>query len=465
MQIHYFVKDVHQWVEAHHVFQSLNEGTGKIVVLLSSCCHLIRYESSEILKLLLDSGIFGDPSIKDIVLQTCLSELQCRNPIFHSEPFYPLSCQNLTALAMSSRNSTDAFELLNHPLGEVRMEVLRKMNFIDSVMLPRLKTIISDESESFECRTKALSLISRFKSDDNQLKWLLQIYRDETDDTFRCTALAVAGGVINSNDSSNILLLLEWSTYLVECVQSTSLFRHMVVETIAKCPRMLQFNKSLTASKDQGVILSNMWVCLLNCIIDDEESIRSAAAATVCDVYIGYWKQAQPAVAIEKALEYLVEYVGFRYSMEVVMLLTDIVLEEDEQPEGDSQSFETGDSDAFREPLILSVLFCRYIERCVRQNAVSSSDSTILAKQLENRWKILGKCDVLSVDSLISKRRFVNFYIINVVKLFLLTKSLQSVHVNIAVLHRCLHNCLEQLNSHWSTYSIQQFLCQVSVSA
>jgi hypothetical protein len=107
MQIHYFVKDVHQWVEAHNVFQSLNDGTEKIVVLLSSCCHLIRYESSEILKFLLDSGIFFYPSIKDIVLQTCLSELQCRNPIFHSEPFYPLSCQKLTALAMSGRNSTD----------------------------------------------------------------------------------------------------------------------------------------------------------------------------------------------------------------------------------------------------------------------------------------------------------------------------------------------------------------------
>jgi hypothetical protein len=145
------------------------------------------------------------------------------------------------------------------------------------------------------------------------------------------------------------------------------------------------------------------------------------------------------------------------------MLLTDIVLEEDEQPEGDSQSFETGDSDAFREPLILSELFCRYIERCVRQNALSSSDSTILAEQLENRWKILGKCNTLSVDSLISKRRSVSFYIISVVKLFLLTKSLQSVHANIAVLHRGIHYCLEQLNSHWSTYSIQQLVCQVSV--
>lgn len=463
MQIHYFVKDVQQWVEAHRVFQSLIDGTGKIVVLLSSCCHLIRYESSEILKLLLDSGIFRDSSIKDIILQTCLSELQCRNPIFHSEPFYPLSCQKLTALAVSGRNSTDAFELLNHPLGEVRLEVLQKLDFIDLSMLPTLKTIISDENESFECRTKALSLISRFKSDDNLLKWLLKLYRDETDDTFRCEALAVAGGVISSNDSSNILLLLEWSAYLVECVQSTSLFRHMVVETIAKCPRVLQFNKSLTASKEQGVILSNMWACLVNCIIDDEESIRSAAAAVVCDVYIGYWKQAQPAVAIEKALEYLVEYVGFHYSMEVIMLLTDIVLEEDEQPEGDSQSFETGDSDAFREPLILSELFCRYIERCVRQNALSSSDSTILAEQLENRWKILGKCNTLSVDSLISKRRSVSFYIISVVKLFLLTKSLQSVHANIAVLHRGIHYCLEQLNSHWSTYSIQQLVCQVSV--
>ena len=319
MQIHYFVKDMHQWVEARRVFQSLNEGSVKIVALLGSCCHLIRYESSEILKLLLDSDIFWDPPIKDIVLQTCLSELQCRNPIFHSEPFFPLSCQKLATLAVSCKNSTDAFQLLNHPLGEVRMEVLQNLELMDPSMWPTLKTIICDENESFECRTKALSLTSRFKSDENQLKWLLQLYRDETDDTFRCTALAVAGQAISSTDPSNILLLLEWSGYLVECVQSTSLFRQMVVETIAKCPGMLQINKSLPASKEYGVILSNMWVCLLNCLIDDEESIRSAAAAAVCDVYVGYWKQAQPVVAIEKALEYLVGYVGFYYSMEYVM--------------------------------------------------------------------------------------------------------------------------------------------------
>jgi hypothetical protein len=69
------------------------------------------------------------------------------------------------------------YELLNHPLGEVRIEVLRKLDLIDST----LKTITSDENEFFKCRTKALSLISRYKSDDNLLEWLLKLYRDETD--------------------------------------------------------------------------------------------------------------------------------------------------------------------------------------------------------------------------------------------------------------------------------------------
>ena len=466
MQIHYFVKDVQQWAEARHVFQTLNDGTAKILVLLSSCCHLIRYESSEILKHLIDSDIIKDPT--DNVLRTCLSELQCRNPIFHSEPFYPLSCQKLMALAMSCKNFPDAIdlrELLNHPLSEVRIEILQKLDVIDSNMWATLTSIIFDEKESIECRTKALNLTTRFESDQNQLKWILQLYRDEIDDSFCCTALAVAGRIIYSTNSSNIPLLLEWSGYLVESVQSTSLFRQMVVETLAKCPLMLQINKHFTAYKEYAVVLSSMWMCLLNCLLDDEESIRTAAAAAVCDIYTtGYWKQVHSDVAIEKALEYLVDYVGSYYSMEVVTLLSDMILEEDEQPDGDSQSFETGDSDVFREPLIMSMLFCRYIERCVKQNAISSLDSIILTEQLENRWKLLdGSCDTFSLDSLITKRRFVSVYIIGVAKLFLLTKSLQSVHTNIADLHRCIHNCLEQLNLHWSTYSIRQLVFQFSM--
>jgi hypothetical protein len=343
------------------------------------------------------------------------------------------------------------------------MEVLQKPGVIDTSMWATLKSIISDETQSIECRTKALNHATLFESDQNQLEWLLQLYRDETDDTFRCEALAAAGRVIHFTNSSNILLILQWSGFLVECVQSTSLFRHMVVEAITKCPGMLQINKSLTASKEYAAILSNMWVCLLNCLMDDERSIRSAAAAAVCDVYIGYWKQVQTSVAIEKALEYLVDYVGSCYSMEVVTLLSDMVLEEEEQPEGDSQSFETGDSDVFRESLIISMLFCRYIGNCIRQNAISSLDATALADKLENRWKILGNCDTLTVDSLISKRRFVSIYIVDVLKLFLLTKSLQSVHVSIAVLHRCIYNCLEQLNSHWFSYSIQKLVFQISM--
>lgn len=465
MQIHYFVKDLPQWAETRHVvFRTFNNEIAKLASLLSNCCYLIRYESLEILRLLIDS----DTSIKDIVAYKCMTELRSQGNIFHDKPFYPLACQKLAGLATSNEISHFITELLNHPLSEVRLEVLKRLDCVDIALpteiWPTLKHIIADEKESMECRIKALALADRIGGFDmDQLKWMLQLYRESTDDSYCCSALGAAGRIIQSSNSRDLDLITKWSEYLVESMSSASPFRQMAVESIKKCSEMLKIDGSLAASTEHGSLLSNLWICLLNCLIDDEESIRSAAAAVVADCGTGNWKHSQPAVAIEKALVYLVDKIGSHCTMMVILLLFDMVVVEEEQPEGENQSFETGDSDAFLEPLPHSLLFCQFIERCVKQHVVSLSDSEILAEHLGNRWKSLESWDITTMDSLSSNRRSASVQIVNVVKLFLLTKSLRSIHLKIDYLYQCIYTWLAQLSPHWFTYSVQQLTSQDSV--
>lgn len=467
IQIHYFVKDLPQWTEARDmVFGTLNDKIEKLVSLLCSCCYLIRYEAVEILRLVIDS----ETSIKDVVADTCLRELHCRNQIFQNKPFYPLAYQKFAGIGIPSNVfSHPAYaELLKHPLSEVRLEVLQRLEFLDTAtalpacLWPTLHYMIANKGEAIECRIKALALIGRIgEYNKKQFERMLQLYRETTDDTFRCTALGAAGRIICPSHSDDLDLMMEWSEYLVESVSSTFPFRQMVVESIARCVELLKINGSLAASTEHGSILLNLWACLLRCLIDDEEHIRTAAAAVVGDFDTGYWSQ--PSVAIVKALEYLIDKIGSTYTMRVLLLLFDMVLEEEEQPEDESQTFETGDSDVFREPLAHSVLFCQFIKHCTRQHVVSPSDSDILAERLENCWKSLGSFDTTAVDLLSSNRRPATVHIMNVIKLFLMTNSFHSTHGNIASLHQCIHNWLSQLNPHWFTYSIQQLVFRNSV--
>ncbi|XP_057370348.1 thyroid adenoma-associated protein homolog isoform X2 [Daphnia carinata] len=468
LQIHYFVKDSSLSPETRDlVFRMLTNKIERLVGWLRSCCYLIRYEAAEILRLVIDS----ETSIEDSVSGKCLGILRYQFQVFQDKPFYPLASQKFAGIAIPSdviSHTANAIELLKHPVSEVRLEVLQRLESLDTAaalptcIWPALNYIIADKEEARECRIKALALVGRFRGyNKEQLEWMLQLYRETSDDIFRCTALGAAGRIMCPSNSDDLDLVMKWSEYLVESVSSTISFRQMVVESVARCVELLKIDGSLAASTEHGSILSNLWVCLLRCLIDDEEHIRTAAAAVVGDLGTGYWSQ--PSVATDKALKYLIDKIGSTYTMRVILLLFDMVLEEDEQSEEESQAFETGDSNVFREPLAHSVLLCQFIEQCIRQHVASPPDSDILAELLENHWKSLGNCDTTAVDLLSSNRRSATVYIVNVIKLFLVTKSLHSIHGNIAALHQCIHNWLSQLNPHWFTYSIQQLVFRKSV--
>lgn len=425
-----------------------------LILLLSNSCYLIRYECALILHTLLSDKIL-DSAVQQTILQVCLKELECHNLDLHRNPFYPLSCQKLAALAMPCiSSSSEIIELLNHPLDEVRLEVMQQLdhlNCLTSGLSTTLESIVSNENSSAECRSQALALSVRFGESAHQLRWTLQCYRDADDDSVRCSALAAVGRVIHSTEDYQ--LLLEWSSYLLDAMESTTQFRQIVIESIAACPRMLQVDESHQATEEHGSLLCNLWNCLVNCLIDDEDSIRLEAASVVGDIYLGSWKQTQPVVAVEKALDYLVNRIGFFYPTKVITLLSHLLLDEEDHPEGDSLAFEKGDSDAYREPLAHSQLLCRFIERCVEQNSVCSLAMDSMAQELENRWKTLENNDNVIAGLLTSGRRL---HIISSVQLFLLTKALRSVHKKIAILHQSIRQHFCQLHQHWITYSIEK---------
>lgn len=444
------------------VFEVLSQMIPQLIFLLRNSCFLIRYEYAKIL-LLLYSAELVDPSVRLKVFRMCMDEIRCRNLMFHCEPFYPLSCQKFTALATlcnAPETSSSMIELLNHPLEEVRLEALQQLDLMDSAtviwapLLPTLETIATDENESPECRIKALKLFSHLSATVEKLKWLLAVYNEATDDSIRCSALAAFGKTTHSTSPDNLHLLVEWSRYLLEATQSSVQFRQIVVESIAAFPLMFQMDEMPIVTQERGSLLVNMWMCLLNCLMDDEDSIRTAASAIIgnecCNMSL------QPAVAIEKALEFLVDRIGTFYPTEVVSMLSQSVLDEDEQPEdGDSPSFEKCGSDAFREPLAHSLLFCKFIERCAKKNDVSSFDSDVLSEYLEVRWKMLENCDISTLHSPVSGRRFARIHIIDLVKIYLVTKSLYSVNDKIATLHQCIRKRFLQVNSQCFTYLIQ----------
>lgn len=443
------------------IFETVKLIIQTLINLLCNNCYLIRYECAQILDILQTEEIL-DFSENQVILQICLKELETSK--LNCDPFYPLSCQKLATLAMHNINSSNSLEivkLLHHPFDEVKLEVLQQLDRIKSStnidgLSSALESIVSSENNSTECQIIALRLFARHnQSNRDCLQWSLKIYREAKDDSIRCAALAAAGQTIQPIDDEDMQLLQEWSGYLLDALQGPFHFRQMVVESLASCFFMLQIDQNQKITKEHGCLLCSLWTCLLNCLIDDDESIRSAAASVVGDLYAGSCKQTQSTVSLEKALEYLVSQIGPLYPSEVVSVLSQLALdEEDEQLEGDSLAFEKGDSDAFREPLVHSTLFCHFIELCLDRCSINSGNADRIIEQLENRWKMLTEnCNGLNGDSLSSGLRY---HIISSVQLFLLTRALQSAHQKIASLHQCIRLHLEKLSPHWKIYSIQK---------
>lgn len=362
---------------------------------------------------------------------------------------------------ISTEDQSALVELFNHPLQEVKLEV---MDYLERTDLDAnadgfsslYQSIVVDQELFSPCRAKALRLLVK-TSPQRQLELCLTLL-GETEKLIRCSALEAMGRIIH-NSSANPAILVEWSRHLLEAVECGEVpFRLVVIESIARCFQLL-IVEDHHQTVDKQATLVNMWTCLLRCLIDDDFGVRSTAAAAVSSVERS--SPVHPTIAVERALEYLVNRVYTFHPTEVVTMLSQLVLDEEEQqPEGDSPSFEKGDSDAYWEPLPHSVLFCRYIGKCVQQKTISPTPKPsfdAVAELVQNAVRLcLDDESVLLADSLSSYQRF---HATRLIKFFLLTEALAPVNQEMIFFNKIIRQRFEQLNhGHWSNYSVKKLV-------
>lgn len=452
-------------------FDLLKQKVPNCMFLLNSSSYLIRYEYVLILELI--HAQLGT-SFQQELQRVCFKELSCRNASA-SEPFFPLYCQEVAKLVFLGNNppsSSEILQLLGHPLEEVRTVVMTQLNQenftidITNIRIQLEKEVSSDRNTQ-EYRSMALSILTRDANPavDHYLPWALQLYQDSSSDVMLCTALEAFGNVIRFVETgSNIIQqVLEWSGYLLDGTQSTIQFRLTTVKLLNQNFIWLTSDGIRTNSKEYSTIVSNLWTSLFNCLMDDDESVRLAACAALGLITNEQkWKHVQPVVAIEAALDYFVNRIGCVYPTDVVLTLIRMVItNSEEQPESESQSFEKDETNSFLEPTPNSLLLCKYIQHCVEKNAISTSGISLIKEELDRCWQSVENFDltqILDHNSIMSRRRFINMFILELLNLLRLTGSLQKVDKNIFVLYQRTCQLFKSLPPHAMAYSIEQFI-------
>ena len=370
---------------SHTVHQILKVKVPDLLWLLANRSYVIRYEYVSIIELLSTKNLL-EPNFQTSILRSCLQELSCEQRK-STEPFYPLYCEKLAEIAVSfDLDSSEITRLLHHSLGEVRTTILQQLEQ-SAVPIPaighQLFGISNDAKNSTACRSLAVSLLASQLIDHpwgdgmDKLSWTMQLCRTSSSEELRCAALVATGRVV-ALSTSTPELILEWSRLIVEECESGSVhLRSAVIQSM---------DHSVLTPTDTsiicGQILSNCWMCLLRCLMDDDESVRCRASALVAEV-IQDSRATHPAVALDQALKFFVEDVGRVYPVQVVVTLFKLVQNDPrEPPEEDSQSFEKGDSDTFHDPVFHSILFSGFMKRSVERNPMTANEVTDLLKIL-----------------------------------------------------------------------------------
>ena len=485
IQIQHFVKEVidcssgdRSYFDTNLAFGLILENITELFVLMRSSSYLIRYEYLTLLDLLVcvENGSVST-SFKGMLFESCQKELLLRPPIQDTALFYPLYLQKMTKISVFLQpNVEHMIDLLTHPMEEVRMEVLQHFSVdacAQKMLAHELVAFIeNDTGYSTESRSVALSLLTRssclyqhtwgrqFSRPENpsendrngQVLWALGLYQTAINDNFRCAALVAIGQIIHhgiADGSIDTRHLLEWSSCLLNECDSRAIMRLAVVETLETCVEMLdgeykRLRRSSETSENEqwAVLLSTLWTCLFRCLSDDEESVRTKASDVVKTLTEDQ-RTFHPTIALEKALEHYTDTIGHVYPEQVLLALSNLALNAEEEEEKENPAFEKGDSDAFRDPLFHSILYTTFIRRLAVQNHASLSGLGI-GESLRSKWHCLSNFDASTCQDIIHRRRSINNFIVDCLKLFFLTKSLETVDESIAALHR-------QIRDHFST--------------
>ena len=430
----------------------------RLTFLLQSASYLIRFEYVSILLDMVNDRHL-DADFREQVIKTCLSQLGAVSDSV-GEPFYPLYCRSLVKIIFATVPpvSSDILQLLNHRLVEVRLEAMEQLDgktaTLDGATISTLEAKLSSEGESTQIRSLALSIIGHHSqtAGESFLGKMLELYRSTSEDAVRSAALTAAGRVIEtSNDSQK---RIEWSLCLMDAIDSD--FGLVAIQSIATNHGLLKVSNECCA------LLINLWHCLLRCLTDDDDSVRLASSAVVAQVINA--TPVHPSVALDAALDHFGNCIGRLYPVQVITTLCHLVLISEEQTtptECDSQSFEKDDSDAFYEPLNHSVLYCRVIQRVASQFHVKENKDTFI-QLLQTFWRSgLENFDHFVDDSLASPfRRPIQSFIVDLLKLFLLSGALYPLHPDIATLYRTAKQRFHEIPICWIAHSVNQLVFQ-----
>jgi len=448
------------------VFGYLKEKIPACKFLLKSPCYIVRYEYVLVLELI---HVHLELAFQYELHSICMQELRCRSAAI-SEPFYPMFCQRLAHLLFVGNllpTTSEISEFLNHPLEEVRIVVMAQLNQANSILNidEGLRTLLEDEisndENTHEYRSMALSTLSRHcKSLNHYLPWTL--YQSSSSDAMLCAALDACGNAIRCGKGDDIQPIVEWSGYLLEATQSTIQFRLTAVQLLTANYYWLSDEICKFSSKEHITIVTNLWTCLLNCLVDDDESVRLAACTVVSKITKeDKWKQIQSNITIEAALDYFVNRIGCVFPLDVVLTLVKMVIaNSEEEEESESQSFEKDETNAFLEPMVHSLLMSRYIERCIKKNTISASDIPTLIEPLKRYWKRVENFDLSQISdcqSFMNRRRSITVFVLDLLNVFVLTGSLKTVDTNILAMNQRAHNLFQTLPNHVVTYSVQNW--------
>ena len=463
----------------------------RLAHLLEGDCWVVKHEYAATLQDLIVMPMVDFQEVfLERVLWSCLDHL---NMPLRKQPFHVLFCKKAVQLYCAVRRRRPGIELrgsggdelisfLNHPLYEVRLEILEQLRnnkYCHSVSLSAIDPVVNDLDP--DCQVLALSLLASQPQLDgpSNAPFFLDVYSRTINEKVGCAALLAAATLFAADHeqayhTSSVHDLVVWSTSLLKMADPRGTCRHYstVAQCLVTCYRILGGSKHCIG--ELGIVLSNLWTCLFRCLTDNDEDVRDLASTAVSLIAKS---EMFPAMAMKWALEYFLVNIGSVYPLETAFVLLVLATNRQEIVLSESPAFEKVDSDCYDEDFIYGRLYCKYLRRCLSKHGLSDGEDAakalassiypqvfgapceqlptcgrdLLKDVFMHRWKTLETRDLSDRRTLLLQRRHVHDYVLALIKLLHVSDSLEIT----SEIRQQIINDLSSL----STYFASRILC------
>lgn len=428
----------------------------------------MRYEYASILEQL-DSKQMLSVSFKNAVAAVCADELSSASNSISIQPFYPLYCEKMAKLLLNTAplSSANVPRLLDHPMGEVTCAVMeymieRKLTSDVEMLKPALIATVASEKSTRKSRSLAVQLLGdHAKNATHRLESMLLIYRHSDEDPLRCTALKEAARGVDPTQSCDIFALTELSDHLLEATKLDVQYHHAAVTALSQLKSFLLISLERVDSAKWITFTCNLWTAAFRLLLDDEESVRMSASATVSSLHSNNSTDLHSPVALELALDAFVDLVGKVSPEAAVRCLATLLIDREEHQEIESVAFEKEDNDSYWEPVVYSKLLCSKIEKCLK-NTNSALDLEDLAARIESEWGKRGNVRPIEVANAANRSRIAASQLVDTIKFFYITASLSVSNERFAKVHCRICSRIKEFPVLLNNYAMFQLNALVS---